>query len=392
MIRINCVICNGNEFSENFKTKSTLMMVSDDRKMDENELFDLQFVACTHCGCVQLQKLYDPSVIYSQPLQCYNGPTLKTHYELFSTFILDHISDTNHILEIGGSYGRLAKIISETKEIGQDRIESYRIMEVVSEQYPPIPNIEYISGNCETFDYRSFPIDTMIMSHVFEHLYEPRTFLKKIRDANIQHIFLSNPDMENLAKTGDINNLNILHTYYIDTRYLTYLFNEYGYVLKNTSNYENNSVFYHFMLDSRPDVRSIVPYKNPELPDYTLNFYRNLQSSIHNIQISTPFFICPSGFYGKFVYNYLHENTRRFVLGFLDSDPMKIGKRLSGTPCQIYPKNTIQSHDDDVLRDGNEPDQLSDRKDVLIVSEKHKKELMDELYLINANITFHFLT
>ena len=50
-------------------------------------------------------------------------------------------------------------------------------MEFSEENYPNIENIEYISGNCETYNYTG--INTIIMSHVFEHLYNPKEFIKK---------------------------------------------------------------------------------------------------------------------------------------------------------------------------------------------------------------------
>ena len=372
MIRKNCVICEKTEFIDNFKMISTVNIVSEDNYND-NENFNLNFIGCIDCGCVQLQNLFNPSEIYNQPLECFYGDTLKRHYELFNDFIIKNINyQENLFFEIGGSYGRLAKMIIEKYK--EENIEiKYQILEFSSEQYPLIENVEYKSGNCENYIYTN--INTIIMSHVFEHLYEPRKFIKKISDANIKNIFISIPDMDGLTKNKDVNNLNILHTFYLNSKFLIYIFNEYGYELKDIYNYENNSIFYYF-IKTQNTIKNIE-YINIELLETIKDFYEDMQKLISNININTKFFICPSGFYGKFIYYYLVSNTKNNVIGFLDSDPKKIGKRLKGTKCKIYEKSIIKNYENITI---------------LIVSEKHKNELKKELLTYNNNINFVTLT
>ena len=241
-------------------------------------------------------------------------------------------------------------------------------MEFSADHYPTINNIEYISGNCEEYDYKG--INTIIMSHVFEHLYKPRDFIEKISKTDVQNIFISIPDMDNLMKINDINNINILHTFYINTKFITYLFQLYGFILKNKYEYTNNSIFYYFYKSSQ---NIEVEYKQISLLKEIPTFYETVISKIKYINIINSFYICPSGFYGQFIYFNLNEYSKANAKGFLDGDTFKINKRLSGTPLFIYEKKYISKYNN---------------MTILITSAKHQCEIKDELLKFNNNLTF----
>ena len=45
-------------------------------------------------------------------------------------------------------------------------------------------SVKFIKGNCETYCYSGF--NTIILSHVFEHLYNPRKFIENIKNSRFQ--------------------------------------------------------------------------------------------------------------------------------------------------------------------------------------------------------------
>lgn len=364
--RINCIICNNNCLLNNFDLISTIDMVSLN-EYNHSELFNLNFVGCNNCGCVQLKNLFEQSIIYEEPIQCIDGPLLLKHNELFANFVFENCKNEKILFEIGGSYGKIAKQIIN-KYININLEIDYKILEFNIENYPTIENIQYLEGNCESFNFNDYK--TIIMSHVFEHLYNPREFIKKISDDNVDNIFISIPDMDNLMKNGDINNLNIFHTFYINTIFLEYIFNLYNYELIKSFNYKESSIFYYFKKNKESMVEP-KEYRQIFLLKTIGDFYKDITKRTQILDINKEFFICPAGFYGRNIYNNLNENTKNKVLGFLDGDSFKIGKRLSGTPLNIYDKNYIKNYDKVV---------------VLICSEKHKDELSNELIKYNKNI------
>jgi hypothetical protein len=65
-----------------------------------------------------------------------------------------------------------------------------------------IDGVEFLNINGEVYDYISS--DTVIMSHMFEHLYNPVDFIKKLNDSNIQNIFISIPNMKKYIRKNFI--------------------------------------------------------------------------------------------------------------------------------------------------------------------------------------------
>jgi ubiquinone/menaquinone biosynthesis C-methylase UbiE len=373
--RISCVICENNKFTDCFTIINSISYISKDLEGDyKNETHNLNFIGCLNCGCVQLYNLFDPNEIYQQASHYTCSDVWKRHNNLFSKFISENNVDINSILEVGGGSGVLANLIK--KEIST--INKYNILDISTEYIDTVNNIDYIKGNCETFNFNNVDFNTLVFSHVFEHLYEPIKFIKNLRNCiNIKNVYISNPHMEKLIKNNDYNCLNIQHTYYVDTNYMIYLFKQCNFKLNNSYNFENNSVFYHFVKEENViDDKSIEQFKNISLVLFLKNFYYNLQNKIQNIIINKPFFICPSGFYGQIVYHYLNENTKNNIIGFLDSDKHKINMRLSGTNCIIYNKNYIEN---------------MENVEILIIADKYKDEITSELNMFNNKINMHLL-
>lgn len=374
--RNKCIFCEEKVFVDCFDIINTINYTEDlDVSYNENEIINLNFVGCVKCGGVQLKNLFDPNLIYGKASHCTENDEWVKHNNSFISFIKKNIIKNNKVIEIGGGLGKFAKnAMNEIKTI-----DSYKILEIGH----PIKNvelaqkIEFLEGNCEDYNFNELDVDTIIMSHVFEHLYDPKKFVKNISNANIKEIFIAIPHMEVLMENGDINNLNVQHTFYIDAKYIASLFNEFSYSLNETLNYADNSLFFYFKKNFTPsNFKSKELYANVNLIKTLDHFYNNLKEKISKIDIDHRFFICPSGFYGKIVYYYLKEETKKNVIGFLDGDKNKINKRLSGTNHLVYHKEFIQ-HRENVT--------------ILLISEKYKEKLIEELDEYNKSINFLIL-
>lgn len=379
-MRTNCVICNADKFCDIYTFVDYPLLFSPAKHpvaLDEHASLD--FVGCVACGCVQLRGLINPAKLYENSIYItYNTPTWSRHHELFANFIIaNNENATPKFLEIGGSTAVLAKhILHRLPET------DYTIMDMCS--IPPSfgdnTTIKYAQGNCEEYEYDAGQV--LIMSHVFEHLYEPRHFIEKI-SRNVNEIFVSIPDMLALLKSGDNAIINIEHTFFCDTTYIIHLFKQFDYVCRQIYEFDGNSVFYYFVKDlcipeTIADDNNSYALKitnNVYLLDTIKNYFVEREQKIRSISINTPnCFICPSGHYGQLTYNYLNVINKKKVMGFLDSDIMKIGSRVYGTNLQTYAKSHIQRYAREIT--------------VIIVSERFRKEIREELFKLNSGIRF----
>ena len=376
MERQKCAVCDNliDEGKDVFSLPNTITTCLPlENPFEENEIKMLNFKGCLICGCVQLHNLFDPNDIYKDTIIPHNKSLLWEHHNIeLSQFITDNINNSSLVCEIGAGMGDLYCKINNL-----NKIENYYSLEidVKEEKNRLAKDIIYIQGNCELYDYKSKNISTIIMSHVFEHLYEPIRFLQRISVSNVNEVFIAIPDMNNLYKCKDLNTLFIQHTFYIDTNYLIYLFNKINFVLKKTFNFRKCAIFYHFCREDTL-LSDINIKSNLNLIPYLREFYTSEQEKINNLVFKHPFYICPSGYYGQIVYNWLNETSKTMALGFLDSDINKINKRLSGTPLTIFEKKYVKD---------------KHNIKVLIIADKYKVEIENELKLLNNDIEIYII-
>ena len=160
-------------------------------------------LVCDTCKAVQTKYLGNLSIIYSKN-HAVNTGSLKTEMKrLFSDFIAEK-NDSNGIMEVGASDESLSTCILEKIKT------SYCIVEPSFTGNPD--GIMLINEYIENVDIASCPVNTIIMSHIFEHLYYPMKTLEKISNAkNIEYIYLNHPDFEYYVKENVYVVLNSEH-------------------------------------------------------------------------------------------------------------------------------------------------------------------------------------
>ena len=363
MIRTNCVICNKDNFLEIYKKEKYPIVFtppSKDKNLEDDECEDLHFVGCQYCGCVQTKKLIDQEKLYKDAYNItYNFPTIQRHHNCFADFVIKN-NINNKIIEIGGSNCALAKII-----LGKQMI-SYTIMDLC-DRAPNFPNVNFINANCETADFPEN--NTIILSHVFEHLYNPLKFVKNLKKNNINQILIANPDFDKLLESNDNSFINFEHTYFCNTSQLDYLMKQCGYSRHDIFDFENWAVFYNYKKDDLVKHDDEVT-KNVYLLDTLKHYFTCRENKINNIKIDNDYetFICTAGNYGQLVYTFLDKTIKDNIIGFLDGDSFKIGKRVYGTKHFTFDKS-----------------KLCDYKNinVILCVERYRDEITKEILLHN---------
>ena len=141
-LREKCIVCESDEFVSCFDIINTINIAEDTKIMDdEDEIKHLNFIGCNICGCVQLQNLFDPAIIYNQKSHYTESDVWIKHNDLLAQFIRENSVITNsNILEIGGGTGRFANLLMNSMQ----NIKSYKILDITINYIESNKNIEYV--------------------------------------------------------------------------------------------------------------------------------------------------------------------------------------------------------------------------------------------------------
>lgn len=333
--RTFCIICNHSKFEMiNSFPEFPIMAISNNFTIEQ--FFDFNLIACNHCNCLQLKYHVDPSILYSDVyMNSYFSPLWKDHHEQFSNFILAN-TNAPSLLEIGANRGDLYNLLSKKKTIDYTTLDMFKHSELPTE-------IRFLHGNCESFDFTGFT--SIILSHVFEHLYSPRICIANFRKANVYEIFISIPNFEQLLKEKSLQLLNSQHIFYCGIDYIIYLFSLFNYRCNIHISCDGNlkSNMFHFVLDHEIPVLPI-PFTSIQL--YKEIYIDKIQK-IQQFQVPSHCYIAPSGMYGQFFYYFL--NQKENIIGFLDNNTQRHNKKLYGTDKIVYSPHMIDYQNTTVI-------------------------------------------
>jgi len=326
-IRTRCAICHHTEF----ETLSSLphfpiMAISND--LVTESYYDYHLIVCNECKCLQLKYLVDPSILYSDIyMNATFSPSWAEHHTHFSNFIL---SNTNErvFLEVGANKGYLYKRMKDQRDVEFMTLDMFKDAKLPDE-------IKFIEGNCETFDFTGF--SNVILSHVFEHLYSSLTFIKNIRTAGVQNVFISIPNFDMLIQEKSLLTINSQHTFFCGFDYIIYMFSLYNYTCEISYIYDGNikSSMFKFVLEPATLPKSI--------PSMDIQLYRAIYvdkvQHLYRVEIPENSYIMPSGIYGQIYYYLIKDKTS--VIGFLDNNAQRHDKLLYGTNKMVYSPSSI---------------------------------------------------
>lgn len=324
MNRDKCVICENNKLQLIYTRYNMPITFSPvDNNDISSDIYDNQnWLVCNNCGCVQLKNLINPDILYGNTHNLtYNLPLWSEHHSLFSKFILENIKNDS-IMEVGGSSGVLYNKLKDSNI-------KYSCIDLCKANFDT-SNITYEISNCENYKFNT---DTIVASHLFEHLYEPNNFIKNLSKCNVKSVFISIPNMKVLLEKSNPYILNYEHTYYVDKYYIEYMFIQEGYTLHNYYEFKNHSLF--FMFEKTPNIKldNFNLINKISIKDIFLNINNTLIHNIKNTNILPNSFIIPGGYLGQLIYSI---NKPDSLFGFLDNDISKHNKRLYGTPYYMY--------------------------------------------------------
>lgn len=298
---------------------------------------DMNWAVCSKCGCIQLQELVEPEILYKIQHNPAIGKTWLKHNELFSNYVIK--SGVKNLLDIGGANLKIATIVAAA-----ENVETYTVVDTAVDQYPSSSNnkIKTIKGFIEDITLTK-EMDGVILSHTFEHFYEPVKILKRLSEYLTPggKVFISVPNMENQLKKGFLNALSFEHTFYINPDYMKLCASNAGFEVVDVTNFSEYTTFYTLQ-KTKNLQKNIFDYTSAKTIffDHVNGLTKDVKSI--NLNIYDKKVYC----FGAHIFTQALLSAgllRQNIIAVLDNDVDKVGHILYGTGLSIQHPSVISS-------------------------------------------------
>ena len=238
MIRRSCVMCGKDKFTRADSIPAVPIYMGVTKAPASEDVFEtLEYVTCKHCGNLQLANLVPPEILYAKNHNTeVVGKIWQGHNIEFADFLSKYCK-SKRVLEIGDPSAKIAR---------KCKFDKWYIVEPTTE-HPDIPkNVEFLHGWLGQVQLPE-NIDTVVMSHVFEHLHNPGQALDILYDAlsEVGSLVISIPSMREILMGKQLPpaGMHFEHTFYTDIKYMGKLLEQHGFGLVAWKTYINHSIF-----------------------------------------------------------------------------------------------------------------------------------------------------
>lgn len=343
--RDRCAVCGGREFEEIFCFGNYPIFLGCVTTPREDDVIgEMRWVGCRDCGAAQIHRLAPLSLLYGVAHSDAPGGLWQRHVEAFSAFIRDH--GGRRVIEVGGGNGHLAEHAAAVTDC-----EFWTILEPSAQKFTfSDPRIRH-ERNWLLPGYRpKQPVDTVVFSHVLEHLYEPAQALATLFEILPLHgrVLVSFPDMRAMLAAGSLNTLNMEHSYYVDETGIEFLANAQGFELVHRQHWgDGHSIF--LALEKRPGIVATNPRRFEHNKAFLTGFVRQVRADADAVAARIaghpgPVYLCPASVFAQ---NFLALGfDQSLIAGLLDNSPLRIGRRLYGTDLFVHSPEILRDIDD----------------------------------------------
>lgn len=345
-----CIFCNGavkDMFDSDKLHVPQSCTMTEDTEHERVAFMPFNLQKCDACETYQTKYLADLGILYSSNHYVPFGALRQEMLSLFSDFVCQE-NPPVAILEIGGGNGELFSALSK-KFSSASALLNYTIIDPAYIG-PKSDNLTVVHGFYE--DVKDIDCRAVVMSHVFEHFYDPVAIINKMIQEGVQTIFLCHPDYDAYVNQNTItfNVLHAEHTFYISNAGLISLFEKHGFNLMRYQHHRGYSVFFEF---SKREKKTNGIY--PQLPqvgacEQYINTLVSRANHLNTILANTAgrdVYMWPCSIHSNILFAY--GLRPEGIKGMLDNSSFKIGKYTygHGIPCFSYEKVVTQRSEDE---------------------------------------------
>lgn len=322
-----CILCKKKDivqvFERDFMTAISLSFYDTPYK---NPVFiPYNVTVCEVCKTYQNKYVGDLSLIYQKNHVDAYGTVKQEMHDTFTEFLVAQ-KDIDGILEVGPSTDALARsVLSGSKipySVCDPDYRGDRAAVTVFDTFFEAIDLNNVQGN------------TIVMSNVFEHFYDPPSILDKIqKHSKNKYVFLNHPNFDFACKNDIPALLNVEHTFYIENSFVIDLFNKYGYSCTDHKDYSTHTVCFKFERTHQPTLTIPTNLTSTvDVPRFIANKFRKI-AAVNELLDQYKVYIWPasSHTFDMFTFGLNYKK----LAGLLDNSPAKIGKYSYGYDLQI---------------------------------------------------------
>jgi len=365
VIERTCDVVTGDANMEDLHTMPDfpVFMGCVDHPKNKDICSELTWQINRHSGLIQLKKLIPLDILYqAQHDAGAIGGIWMEHHQRFAMFLSK--TTPSSVLELGGAHGILSIKYAQFQDIPWTILEP---------NPAPIEGCKahFIKGFFdESFKY-SDSFDTVVHSHVFEHIYKPDDFMKYLSGflRPGQKLVFSLPNMQQMLKRKYTNCINFEHTVFLTEPYVEYLLAKHGFKLTAKEYFmDDHSIFYSAVRDAEVKPMPLpqgLYEKNKNLYMDYVSYHKTLIADLNQKMSQTK---NPVYLFGAHVFaQYLLEMglNSAMIVSLLDNDPKKQGRRLYGTKLSVSSPKVLADVENPIviLKAGVYNDEI--KKDIL---------------------------
>lgn len=351
-----CVICDNNNINEIFRIKSFPVFMGANLIPPESYVFnDLIYGQCTKCNNLQIMDLIPLELLYQNNHNIdVVGEIWENHHIEFARFI--EKTNPTTVFEIGSPSPKLFSKISNRDQLKEWYTVDLNPSSLTNEDPKYITYTGIVDGDFSFKKYNMSPPDTIAMSHVFEHLYDPKSILNILYD-NLEvgnSINISVPNMEHISKMEIMppSGLHFEHTFYLDNRNLDVLFKSCGFDIDEIYHYKNHSLFVRAIKSSNHNSVNIDDdlkannLENINLFKSTVNKFNKIVTEINNkiLNYNNKIYLYGAHFPAQYLCS-MGLNMDKIV-GCIDQAESKIGKKLYGINLEVFSPTVLETNEE----------------------------------------------
>ena len=291
-------------------------------------------------GLVQLKELIPLPILYPESHGAGEvGALWRKHHSEFADFVAGF--EPRSVFEIGGAHGILEAEHRRHREIPWTILDPN-----------PHPSKEtkakFIKGFFDKEYKFDGEFDSVIHSHLFEHVYDPAEFVRALRDFMPEgtNLAFSIPNMEEMLRRKYTNCINFEHTVLLTEPFVEYLLSNNGFEIVHKQKFQDDhSLFFHAIRNSKVNARDLEGGLYEVYHDlYTnyIDYHKELVTSLNNRieSLETPTYLFGAHVFTQYLIAFGLDTTR--IVGILDNDPSKHGRRLYGTDLNVYSPSVLK--------------------------------------------------